>query len=170
MTAPGPTPASFDAFYRAEHPRVLRYFRRKAGRETAPDLAQEVFARLLRSGALERADCPQAYLTRIARNLLIDIARRKRSRPTALYSLDEERDAVSCADQTWRIEAADLTHLYRRTVRAMPPKTRRVFLMRRARRMSYKDIAAALGITVATVDYHLGRALALCRAAVAAQW
>ena len=170
MTAPGSTTVSFDAFYRAEHARVLGYFRRKAGREVAPDLAQEVFARLLRSGALERAECPEAYLTRIARNLLIDTARCKRTRPTAFYSLDEERDAVSCADQTWRIEAADLSHLYRRTVRAMPPKTRRVFLMHRVRHMSYKEIAASLGVSVATVDYHMVQALALCRAAVAAQW
>ena len=169
MTASGSTAVSFDAFYRSQHARVLGYFRRKAGRDVAPDLAQEVFARLLRSGALERAECPEAYLTRIARNLLIDIKRSKRSAPTAFYSLDEERDAVSCADQTWRIEAADLSHLYRRTVRAMPPKTRRVFLMRRVRRMSYKEIAAALGITVATVDYHLVRALAQCRAAIAEQ-
>ena len=169
MTAPSSI-AVFDAFYRAEHPRVLGYFRRKAGRDAAPDLAQEVFARLLRSGALERAECPEAYLTRIARNLLIDNARCKRSRPTAFYSLDEERDAVSCADQTWRIEAADLSNLYRRTVRAMPPKTRRVFLMRRVRCMSYKEIAASLGVSVATVDYHMVQALALCRAAVAAQW
>ena len=170
MTAPGSTTVSFDAFYRAEHARVLGYFRRKSGRDAAPDLAQEVFARLLRSGALERAECPEAYLTRIARNLLIDNARCKRSRPTAFYSLDEERDAVSCADQTWRIEAADLSNLYRRTVRAMPPKTRRVFLMRRVRCMSYKEIAASLGVSVATVDYHMVQALALCRAAVAAQW
>ena len=170
MTAPGSTTVSFDAFYRAQHARVLGYFRRKAGRDAAPDLAQEVFARLLRSGALERAECPEAYLTRIAHNLLIDNARCKRSRPTGFYSLDEERDAVSCADQTWRIEAADLSHLYRRTVRAMPPKTRRVFLMRRVRRMSYKEIAASLGVSVATVDYHMVQALALCRGAVAAQW
>ena len=168
MTAPT-TVAAFDAFYRTEHPRVLGYFRRKVGREAAPDLAQEAFARLLRSGALERADCPQAYLTRIARNLLIDITRLKKSAPTALYQFDEARDAASCADQSWRIEAAELSYLYRRTVCAMPPKTRRVFLMRRVRRMSYKEIAAALGITVATVDYHLVRALALCRAAIAEQ-
>ena len=77
---------------------------------------------------------------------------------------------MSCADQTWRIEAADLSHLYRRTVRAMPPKTRRVFLMRRVRRMSYKEIAASLGVSVATVDYYMVKALALCRAAVVAQW
>lgn len=168
MTAPS-TAAAFNAFYQAEHARVLGYFRRRVGRDAAPDLAQEVFARLLRSGALERADCPQAYLTRIARNLLIDITRLKKSAPTVPFQFDEARDAASCADQSWRIEAADLSHLYRRTVRAMPPKTRRVFLMRRVKRMSYKEIAAALGITVATVDYHLVRALALCRAAVAAQ-
>ena len=169
MNAPDPASVTFDTFYRAEHPRVLGYFRRKAGRDAAPDLAQEVFARLLCSGAFERANCPQAYLTRIARNLLIDITRRKKSSPTAFYQFDEARDAASCADQSWRIEAADLSHLYRRTVRAMPPKTRRVFLMRRVRRMSFKEIAAALGITVATVDYHLVRALALCRAAIAKQ-
>mgnify|MGYP001616191582 CR=1 FL=1 len=168
MTVPG-TAVAFDAFYRAEHPRVLGYFRRKAGREAAPDLAQEVFTRLLRSGAFERADCPQAYLSRIARNLLIDRSRRKKSSPTTCYQFDDARDAASCADQSWRIEAADLSHLYRRTVRGMPPKTRRVFLMRRVRRMSYKEIAAALGITVATVDYHLVRALAQCRAAIAEQ-
>lgn len=168
MIAPG-TAASFDAFYRAEHPRVLGYFRRKVGREAAPDLAQEAFARLLRSGALERVDCPQAYLTRIARNLLIDITRLRKSAPALLYQFDEARDAASCADQSWRIEAADLSHVYRRTVRTMPPKTRRVFLMRRVKRKSYKEIAAALGITVATVDYHLVRALALCRAAIAEQ-
>ncbi|OWQ92416.1 sigma-70 family RNA polymerase sigma factor [Sphingopyxis witflariensis] len=170
MTAPGLSAVSFDALYRAEHARVLGYFRRRAGRDAAPDLAQEAFARLLRSGALERAECPEAYLTRIACNLLIDRSRRKRSSPTAFYHFDETRDAVSCADQTWRIEAADLFHLYRRTVRAMPRKTRRVFLMRRVKHMSFKDIAAALGVSVATVDYHMVQALALCRAAVAVQW
>lgn len=168
MTAPVST-AAFDAFYRAERERISGYFRRKAGREAAPDLTQEAFARLLRSGALERVECPQAYLTRIARNLLIDRARRKTCRPTAFFPLDEDRDAVSRPDQTWRMEAADLFRLYRQTVRAMPPKTRRVFVMHRVKRMSYKEIAAELSITVATVDYHMVQALARCRAAVAVQ-
>jgi len=150
--------AAFQAALPAEHARLLRYFNRRVGREAAPDLVQEVFARMFGSGTLDRIDNPPAYLTRIARNLLIDIKRSKRSKPTAFYSLDEERDSVSCADQTWRIEAADLSHLYR------------VFLMRRVRRMSYKEIAASLGVSVATVDYHMVQALALCRAAVTAQW
>jgi len=167
VTAPVST-AAFDTFYRAERGRILGYFRRKAGRDAAPDLTQEAFARLLRSGALERVECPQAYLTRIARNLLVDRARRKTS--GAFYPLDEERDGVSRADQTWRIEATDLFRLYRQTVRTMPPKTRRVFVMRRVKRMSYNEIAVRLEISVATVDYHMVQALARCRAAVAGQW
>ena len=56
MTAPDPTTVSFEAFYRAEHARVLGYFRRKAGRDVAPDLAQEVFARMC--CAAERSNAP----------------------------------------------------------------------------------------------------------------
>ena len=155
MTAPGSTAVSFDAFYRAQHARVLGYFRRKAGRDAAPDLAQEVFARLLRSGALERAECPEAYLIRIARNLLIDIKRSKRSAPTAFYSLDEERDAVSCADQTWRA--------FRKALLAMPPRTRRIFLMHRLRGLTYAQIAEQLGLGSKAVEKHIGRALKRCR-------
>src|SRR3546814_12439726 len=73
-------------------------------------------------------------------------------------------------EQTRRIEAMDLQRLYRRTVRAMPPKTRRVFVMHRVYRMTYKQIAQQIGISVATVEYHMARALTLCRTAVAVQW
>lgn len=169
MTAPA-SPAAFEHFYRTEYRHLLRKLRRRVGPNEASDLVQEAFARLLRSEALGRVENPAAYLSRITRNLLIDRARRKKCGPTAFYPLDEERDAVSRADQTWRIEAADLFRLYRQTVRAMPPKTRRVFLMCRVKRMRYSDIALELGIGVATVDYHMVQALARCRAAVAAQW
>lgn len=161
--------AAFHAALPAEHARLLRYFNRRVGREAAPDLVQEVFARMFASGAFERIENPPAYLTRIARNLLIDRARRKRRDGTIYFPLDENRDAASRAEQTWRIEAADLFRLYRKAVRAMPPKTRRVFVLHRLRRMTYKQIAEQIGISVATVEYHMMRALTFCRAAVAEQ-
>src|SRR3546814_9628124 len=42
---PDSPPVTFEAFYRAEHEWVLRYFRRKAGCDDAPDLTQEAFMR-----------------------------------------------------------------------------------------------------------------------------
>lgn len=161
---------AFEATLPAEHARLLRYFNRRVGRDAAPDLVQEVFARMFSSGALDRIDNPPAYLTRIARNLLIDRARQKRRDCAIFFPLDENRDAASRAEQTWRIDAADLLRLYRQTVRAMPPKTRRVFVMHRLRRIAYKQIAEQIGISIATVEYHMMRALTLCRAAVAEQW
>ncbi len=162
--------AAFQAKLPAEHARLLRYFNRRVGRDAAPDLVQEVFARMFGSGALDRIDNPPAYLTRIARNLLIDRARHKKRDCPVFFPFDEGRDAVSRAEQTWRIEAADLLRLYRQTVRAMSPKTRRVFVLHRLRHKTYKQIAQQLGISVATVEYHMMRALTLCRAAVASQW
>ena len=157
--------AAFAAVYQAEHGRLLRYLRRRVGPDEAPDLAQEAFARLLRCGDLERIENPAAYLSRITRNMLIDRARRKRSNCAVCFPVDENRDAASRAEQAWRIEAADLLRLYRQAVRAMPLKTRRVFIMHRLRRLPYKQIAEQLGISVATVEYHMMRALARCRSA-----
>ncbi|MGE0341270.1 MAG: sigma-70 family RNA polymerase sigma factor [Xanthobacteraceae bacterium] len=170
MNAPCEQTATFETLYRSEYRRLLRKLRRRVGPDEAPDLVQEVFARFLRSDALGRIENPAAYLSRITRNLLIDRARRKRRGMPIFFPFDDERGASSRPDQTWRIEAADLFRLYRQTVRAMPPKTRRVFLMCRVKHMSYKEIAASLDIGVATVDYHMVQALARCRAAVAAQW
>src|SRR3546814_19071641 len=56
------------AFYRAEHGRLLRYFRKQVGPDEAPDLMQETFMRLLRSGAFDRIEHPTAYMMRSARN------------------------------------------------------------------------------------------------------
>lgn len=162
--------AAFEAALPAEHARLLRYFNRRVGRDAAPDLVQEVFARMLASGAFERIENLPAYLTRIAHNLLIDRARRKRRDCSIFFPLDEDRDAATLADQALRIEAADLLRLYRQAVHAMPPKTRRVFLMHRLHRQTYRQIAEQVGISVPTVEYHMMRALTLCRAAVAAQW
>jgi RNA polymerase sigma-70 factor (ECF subfamily) len=162
--------AAFEKVYRTEHRRLLRKLRRRVGPDEAPDLVQEVFARLLGSGALERIDNPQAYLSRITRNLLIDRVRQKQRGGPFFFPLDEDRILPTPPEQTRRIEAIDLQCLYRRTVRAMPPKTRRVFVMHRMRKRTYKEIAAELGVCIQTVDYHMMRALALCRAAIAAQW
>ena len=86
--------AAFQAALPAEHARLLRYFNRRVGREAAPDLVQEVFARMFGSGTLDRIDNPPAYLTRIARNLLIDRPR-LRSNGDALDHLATARTAAS---------------------------------------------------------------------------
>ena len=166
---PSDSTVTFEAFYRAEHKRMLRYFRKRAGPDAAPDLMQEAFTRFLRSGAFERVAFPGAYLTRTARNLLIERARRKMRQPAVFHPFDEERDAAARPEQTWRIEAADVRRAYWRALRAMPRRTRHIFLLHRLRHLTYKQIAQHLGVSNKTVKYHMERALARCRRAIAAQ-
>lgn len=159
--------ASFDAFYRSENARLLRFFRKRVGSDLAPDLVQDAFTRVLRSGDFERIENPQAYLTRTARNLLIDRARRRISEESAILPLDEGRDAPVRPEQAWTIEAAELRGAYRQALREMPQRTRRIFLMHRLRGKTYIEIADQFGIGESGVEYHIARALAQCRNAVA---
>ena len=155
--------------YRAEHGRLLRYFRTRVGREEAPDLLQEMFTRLLRNGALERVENPSAYLSRCARNLLIERWGRMGREQSIFLPFEEGRDAPVCADQEFHVEAMELRRAYMQALRAMTPKTRRIFLMHRARHLTHKEIGERLGITRKAVQYHMARALARYRRVIALQ-
>jgi RNA polymerase sigma-70 factor (ECF subfamily) len=152
-------PALEDAFI-VERSRLLRYFERRAGQDAAPDLVQEVFLRAIGSGQARRLANPAAFLQRIARNLLIDIARKRIRDNVVVYPFEETRDIASPAEQEWGIEVADLLKLYEAAIDSLPDKTRRVFLMHRTDELSYRDIHRKLGISIATVEYHMIKALA----------
>lgn len=147
-----------DAAYRAHRTSLFQFLRRKAGPEEAPDLVQEVFVRAAGSEQRHQLVNPGGFLRRIAQNLLIDRARRQTSAPI-VFPLREANDAVVPAVQEWNLEAADLLKLYEAAVDAMPPKTRRVFLMHRVDELSYREIHELLGISIATVEYHMMKAL-----------
>lgn len=72
---------------------------------------------------------PAAFIRRIARNLLIDRARRQKRDTVVFFPIDERRDLVSPPQQSWNLEAADLLRLYESAIDSLPEKTRRVFLM-----------------------------------------
>lgn len=92
MTVPGAI-ASLDKFYRSEKKRILHIFAKRVGWDAAPDPMQDAFTRVHRSGAFERIDNPSAYLTRTARNLLIERARRRMREQNVMFPLDEGRNA-----------------------------------------------------------------------------
>ena len=145
--------------YRTHRTSLFHFLRRKAGPEEAPDLVQEVFARAAGSAQRHQLVNPGGFLRRIAQNLLIDRARRQKSAPAVFFSLREDSDAATPAAQEWNLEAADLLRLYEAAVDAMPPKTRRVFLLHRVDELTYREIHELLGISIATVEYHMMKAL-----------
>lgn len=160
---------AFEEIYRTERTRLLHFFRRKIGPADASDLVQETFVRVWQSGAFDRLDNPQGYLTRTAQNLLIDLARKRQRNACTICPLDEARDAPLPPHQEWGIQAMELHAAYRRALLALPRRTRRIFLMQRLKGMTYDEVGQQLGVGDHCIEYHMMTALRALRAALAGE-
>lgn len=152
--------AALDALVRRHTDMLTRYLRGMLNAAADVDDAfQEVWLKVVRRPDAYRNSNFRGWLIRIAHNVAID--RYRRQRPTA--SLDAEgEDGGSLSDTVASGEAsprgvlaeADTLEWIARRVRALPDTQREVFLMRVAGELSFKEIAAALGVPLNTA---LGR-------------
>lgn len=149
------------ALYHSEGARLLNAARRRTGDpDDAADIVHDAFARLLQARPTSTLRTPAAYLHRIVRNLLRDRAKLADQRFVDRSVAVEDALAPAVPpEQEWNLEAADLMTRYRTAVDALPPRTREVFLLHRVDELRYREIAKRLNITVATVEYHMARAL-----------
>lgn len=157
---------ALEALYRNGRAGVLAYLLRQVGQEYASDLAQEVFVRAAGSGQLQDVRNPGGFLRCIARNVVIDFARRRRCR---IVTLPIAGNIVAACDpeQEDHLHALDAEQLCRQALATLPFKTARVFAMSRFEHKSYREIQLELGIALSTVDYHMMKALAHLRQALA---
>lgn len=148
-----------DDAYRREGPRLSRFIRRRLrGSADEQDLLHDAFVRLAARQDEEMPRNPQAYLQRIVRNLLVDRGRRPEARIDHC-PIDQDIDLPVPADQTYGLEAAQLKRRYREAVAALPKRTREVFLLHRLNELGYDEIAMRLGISSATVRWHVAQAI-----------
>jgi RNA polymerase sigma factor (sigma-70 family) len=158
----------FDALFRSCG-RDLRLFlmRRVASPETAADLAQEAFFRLMRGDQLSDPRDARAYLFRTAANLAIDHRRNSRRQQT---STGEEAAIADFPDPQPSAERTTLSReelrVLEQAIASLPPRGREIFLLHKADHLSYAEIAVRLGIAKNTVIVHMVRALAHCRRAI----
>ncbi len=151
-------------FFEAENVGLLNYLRRQVGSpQIAAELAQETYLRFLRLSNPREISDLKAFLFTIATNLARDCARqRARFNARELLPLDstlpdpgpEIEDRLASEQALLRLE---------RAIDALPTKTREVFLRYRVDGLSQREIAAELGISERTVEYHVRQALVHCR-------
>lgn len=150
----------------ADHGREVDAFlrRRLEDPAAAADLTQEAFLRLARLPKGERIEDPKRFLFTVAANLARDHIRRLVSRRAVMAQSDGSEDAASTeALPDAALIAREEEALLHAAIQALPARTRAVFLLFHVENRSYREIAAALGISPRTVEYHLRQALALCR-------
>jgi RNA polymerase sigma-70 factor (family 1) len=127
--------------------------------ETATDLTQETYLRLVRHRKVDTIENMRAYLFRIANNLALD---HLRSRTRQLQrDAGPVTDDLICEAPEPEAVLADRQQLemLERIIYDLPPKCREVFLMCRVEGKSYAEIGDALTISPRTVESHMRKAM-----------
>lgn len=157
-----PSPgAALRSLYHSETPRLLRLLARRVRPDEAADLVQETFARFAAVDPERRRIIarPEAFLTRVAMNLVRNLAVRNRRRSTALHVPVELVEPAS-ADQVIALEARDMLRRLEAAVQQLKPLTREIYLAHRLDGYTYAEIAARTGLSVKGVEKHMSRAIA----------
>ena len=148
---------SLDALYRAEVPWLIRFFRREMRNTSdAQDLAHETMLRFMRSGTTEEIEAPQAYLRRIASNLLRDRvasgpARLARLTSPIIAGLDQEVGI----DQHQIVASREELANWEAILSKLKPRTLEIFLLSRVDGLTYNQIARELEMTIWNVKRHM---------------
>ncbi|MDP2233590.1 MAG: sigma-70 family RNA polymerase sigma factor [Actinomycetota bacterium] len=151
--------ASFEAFYRRYHAAVLGYCLARLGdRQAAEDATQEVFLKV-HGAAKAPIESGKAWLFTIARNVVIDVARRRRSAPAMVDIETAVETAASDFDET-AFSALDVTTNVFIALRRMPTRDRKAIVLRDFQDQSSAQIAEEFGMKPASVDVLLCRARA----------
>ena len=131
-----------------------------------PDLAQEVFLRLLRVGQPELIRDPQSYVYRVALNVAEEWRlRAAQSRDHGSEALDELESADDPEETAVRRQRQGTI---RRAVGELPAATRSALLLHVHRDMTYQQVAEHLGVSRRAVKRYVANGYAALRVAAAA--
>ena len=139
--------------------------RRLRSTQHAQDLAQETYLRLLHLDRGEFVRKPQAYLYRIASNLVYEFKLRERNEPVTFDSEALEHAAECTAAASEETDRLGIQQQIEAMLAGLPPLYRAVLVLRKRDGLSYAEIARTLDISVHTVKKYLARAVAQCRSA-----
>ena len=158
---------SFVANMAARYGRRLRRFLSVRLRNAAdvPDLAQEVFLRLLRVEGYENIRSPEAYLFTIASHVIQQHAVRRANEPLSLdiaevfseLKTPSSEDPVDQAMQVQRLAA--LEHV----LSSLPTRVATSLILHRVAGYSVQEVADQLGVSRETAKKYLSRAVEHCR-------
>jgi RNA polymerase sigma factor (sigma-70 family) len=158
--------SAVDTAFEQYRPELRRFLRTRAhSSQNADDLAQEVYLRILRFPPREVIRQPQAYLYRIASNVVHDYNLRLQQEQISFdsdtldtlsehpleLSADELPDQLSAEQELQRVLAR------------LPKAWQAALVLRKRDGLSYPDIARRLGVSVHAVKKYIARAVAYSR-------
>jgi len=132
----------------------------------AEDFVQDAFCSLWENRFKLNADQPiQGYLYKLVHSRCVDYLRKTNSKNK--YNLQTELKLKELALTQAPFEdvivsgiCAEETHtIIQKTIQALPEQTREIFQLSRYEQLKNLEIAERMGVSVKTVEYHVGKAL-----------
>ncbi|SDG27609.1 RNA polymerase sigma-70 factor, ECF subfamily [Sinosporangium album] len=150
-------PERVEAFTRAVYMDVLRFVAYLGGAQTAEDLTQETFARMLSSlPRFAGRSSARTWLLSIARRVVVDRFRHAAARPAVADLFDWESAVERTGSRGWigEEEGVVLADLLAR----VPAEQRRAFVLTQVAGLPYAEAARMIGCPVGTVRSRVARA------------
>jgi RNA polymerase sigma-70 factor (ECF subfamily) len=153
--------------FREYSPELHRYLLRRVHHlQDADDLAQEVFARLLRVRDAELVRKPLAYLLGIAMHVVREFRQRKDNDRVVFDSVVSEELCEQASDGVVARDPADDLEISNRLDRALallPPTHQLVLLLVKRDGLSHTEAARTAGLSVHTIEKYVVEARARLR-------
>jgi RNA polymerase sigma factor (sigma-70 family) len=148
---------------------LMNYFTRVIkDRDSAADIVQEAYLRVLALQADKPVSQPRALLYHTARNLVIDRYRRREIRGEdhhagdAVAELESVAAPAACEPETAAASAQAVAALLC-VIDGLPPRCREAFILHRFDGVPHAEVAARMGISRKTVEQHIKLAMDVCR-------
>ncbi|RIX85048.1 sigma-70 family RNA polymerase sigma factor [Acidovorax cavernicola] len=150
--------------YGDHHGWLQGWLRRRLGSACdAADLAHDVFMRLLARRHPIEMNEPRAYLSAMARGLVIDHWRRREIEQAWLDTVALMPEATAPSPESRLLVLETLIEIDR-MLDALKPAVRTAFLLAQFDGLSCREIGERLGVSLATAERYVAKALRACYA------
>ena len=165
-----PQPDSLDRWFTEEvhpHDSQLRAFVRGSFPDVrdVDDVVQESYLRIWKRHGQHPIASVKAFLFKIARHLALNRLRHQRSSPFVVVTdFTVSRVIDSRPDTAERVCSHEEIQILFAAIDALPGRCREVYILRKLKGLSQKEIARAMGISEQTVEVQIVRANRRCEA------
>lgn len=157
-----PSNTAFEYLYNEHHSWLRAWLRQRLRcQEHAADIAHDTFVKVLQQQKHPELREPKAYLSTLAKRLVIDDFRRKSLEKAYLEALAQQPEAYEVSAETLTITIDTLVQIDT-LLDEMEERTRTVFLLAQLDGLSYVEISCRLDVSVNTVRKHFARAMTHC--------
>lgn len=148
--------------YDEASPELVRLLRYKLGNhQDAEEVVQDAFEKLCRLEERKDIEDRRKYFFAMANRMALNVLRRRHVENN--YLLEQQNISAVESGSNFSPEAIaghnEKLSLIKAALRALPQKTRHVFLLHRFEGYTYPEIAEQLGLSRKSIEYHMNRAL-----------